>query len=124
MAEGSGSRTHLNTSIQGLTEHGRRFKDVEVPVVRVKCIANCLQELCDYSGTTDQPGIIKWQRLPLASKAMHSEMNRRGGIGADHRHGQLATLDYDIRTRSHPCQQPSEVAGGFRFRVTNPRFAG
>ena len=34
----------------------------------------------------------------------------------DHRHGQLATLDHDFRSRTHPRQQPSEVAGGFRFR--------
>ena len=26
-----GTRIHLKTSIQGLTEHGRRYKDMEVP---------------------------------------------------------------------------------------------
>ena len=35
-----------------------------------------------------------------ASNAMHSEMDRRGGIGMDRRHGQLATLDHDFRTRA------------------------
>jgi hypothetical protein len=33
----------------------------------------------------------------------------------DHRDGQLAALDHDFRTRAHPCQEPSEVTGGFRF---------
>ena len=37
----------------------------------------------------------------------------------DHRHGQMATLDHDLRTRAHPRQESCEIAGSFRFRDSN-----
>ncbi len=52
--------------------------------------------------------------LQLATRSLQDGPARRYWC-MDHRHGQLATLDHDFRTRAHPCQQPSD-AGGFHFR--------
>ena len=45
--------------------------------------------------------------LQLATRSLRDGPVRRYWC-MDHRHGQLATLDHDFRTRAHPCQQPSE----------------
>jgi hypothetical protein len=37
----------------------------------------------------------------------------------NHRHGQVAALDYYLRARTHTGEQPGKVAGGFGFRYVN-----